>query len=260
MLDTRYIEGFVKPQTTIDLLNNFSRHQFSPWSKDSTNLVITDLLKDHIVTCLRNDNNVRKLYDTMMKVGVKKHEQMLIMTTSGTFGLFEPDGERSYKLGIGIIGKKTEIYVTMRAEYIGDENGEFDEKCVCHFIDICAAKGIKPKEPNMTVRQVIDNLSAIYASWFLFLQFVETETIYVEPKQKFHAKKYEGFKNQQGLRIQVADIGWSREIVAKVPVGVAGHFRNQACGPGHLDRKLIYIDPFQRNYHRKSGKDRILKH
>lgn len=256
MLDTRFIEGFVKPQKTIDTLNNFGEHRFSPWTSTSTNVLITELLKEHIALCMADDNNTRKLFDTMLKLGIKKKNQMMILTHTGVFVMYEPCGDRSMLMATGRLGKQIEIHMSMQVEYL--EEGDTSE-CICQFLQIYTAKNLGTINTDMTKLEAVNHMSAIMAGWYLYLQFVETETVYVEPKQKFKAKKYEGFKNQQSVRIQVADIGWSKDIISKVPVGVSGHFRNQACGPGHLDRKLIYIDPFQRNYHRKSGKDRILK-
>lgn len=61
------------------------------------------------------------------------------------------------------------------------------------------------------------------------------------------------YNNLNNMEILVLDSSWYTSIINTVGFGVRGHFRFQACGKGHADRKLIYVDAFQKHgYVRKA--------
>lgn len=262
MLDTRKIQAFTDPQILIWMSNAWTKvHQFSDWRPDSVNLIISELLQEHIKRVIREEGNLGKLYKTMMTMGMKKTHQIMILTMTGKFALFEPDGERSTKVIFGEMGKTVEPVIFAVCRCIFQTNLEIEPSGdpVIMMDEIVSDKSVTTTRPGLNVRDAIADTFSAYCNFFMYLQFVETEVVTVEPKQKFHAKKYEGFKNQQNTTIRVADLSWSKEYIASVPSTVIGHLRQQPCGPGRLERKLIYIEPFTRNYHRSAAKDRIIK-
>ena len=65
----------------------------------------------------------------------------------------------------------------------------------------------------------------------------------------------EAFRNQAPFRVTYLDCSWLRTIIRTEGFLVRGHFRLQACGERHLERKLIYIKPFQKHgYVRRAGR------
>lgn len=262
MLDTRKIQAFIDPQILIWMSNAWTKlHQFNDWGRDSVNLIVSELLQDHIKRLIREDDNLNKLYKTMLTMGMKRTHQFLILTMTGKFALFEPDGDKSTKVIFGEMGKTVEPIIFAVCRCLFQTNLEIDPSGgpVVMMEEIVSDRSLVTRKPGLSVQDAIADTFSAYCNFFLYLQFVETEVVTVEPKQKFRAKKYEGFKNQQPVSIRVADLSWSKEYIASVPSTVVGHLRQQPCGPGRLERKLIYIEPFTRTYHRSAVKDRIIK-
>ena len=56
----------------------------------------------------------------------------------------------------------------------------------------------------------------------------------------------ETLKNTAPFPVNYLDCSWLRTIVRTDGFLVRGHFRLQPCGEKHRDRKLIYIEPFQK--------------
>lgn len=262
MLDTRKIQPFTDPQILIWMANAWTKvHQFSDWGNDSVNLIVSELLQDHIKRMIRQEGNLDKLYKVMLTMGMKRTHQFLVLTMNGKFALFEPDGDRSTKVIFGEMGKAVEPVIFAVCRCIFQTNLEIDPSGgpVVMMEEIVSDKSLTTTRPGLSVKDAIADTFSAYCNFFLYLQFVETELVTIEPKQKFHAKKYEGFKNQQAVSIRVADLSWSKEYISSVPSTVVGHLRQQPCGPGRLERKLIYIEPFTRSYHRSAIKDRVIK-
>ena len=89
----------------------------------------------------------------------------------------------------------------------------------------------------------------------LFKQFADIEMIFVKPDET-KILNGERYKNQSKTDITVLDSLWFRNIVRTEGFLVSGHFRLQPYGKSKLERKLIWIDEFQKNgYCRTSGKE-----
>ena len=254
MLDTRKISEFIDPQKLVVKLNRHSAHVFSDWGANSINLVISDVLRDHMQKVVDEGENLDKLNDAFVKIGIRKNHQLLILTSKLGFALFEPLSEKKLICGFGIIiHGMAQVVATCAMEHKGGGKDwvHFDQIAPSRAFDVMA---------NAKDMEIVQSLVLSYASYYLFLNFVEVETLYIEPKEKFKPAKYEGFKNMQKIPIRVADLGWARETINKLPFGVTGHLRNQPVGAGRKERKLIYIEPFMKQgLVRKSGKERILK-
>ena len=61
------------------------------------------------------------------------------------------------------------------------------------------------------------------------------------------------YKNPNKQNVHVIDSSWYTSIIKTEGFLVKGHLRLQACGTGHSERKLIYIDSFEKHgYIRKA--------
>jgi hypothetical protein len=91
--------------------------------------------------------------------------------------------------------------------------------------------------------------------WILFKQFVEIEEIHATAggKRKVGGKEYANRTNQNVKFI-------TTEFFRKVHIEsgeVCGHYKLQPCGIGLQERKLIYVEPYERGaYTRIAGKER----
>lgn len=255
MLDTRYLDEFVHPQKHVDKINlNMQEYKFSDWDENSANFVLSALLKKHIHETIKNPDNFKKLRDTMRKIGTKHgHKIFIIDSETHQMVLYETlPGNVLQVASSGLHKGAFSFNVGTRLNLFPNETDWFlSDDVLLHN----QYEGISDEQLKPFFQSAITQI----ASFFIYLTLVEVETVIVQPKEKFKAKKYEGFKNQQNVPIKVADLSWSRETVNNFPFGVAGHLRNQACGIGRLERKLIAIEPYVKSgVVRKSGKERIL--
>lgn len=79
----------------------------------------------------------------------------------------------------------------------------------------------------------------------LFLELTEPEILVLPPNKKQGTRKA-GYYNDGDNSITIVDSTWNKFIVRTDGFGVAGHFRLQVHGPGRQQRKLIWINPFEK--------------
>lgn len=80
----------------------------------------------------------------------------------------------------------------------------------------------------------------------LFMQFAELEIKEIEPNKKVTDGK-EKHKNETDFKIEVIGCTWFTTIIRNQGFRVSGHFRLQPCGEGLKDRKLIWINDFEKH-------------
>lgn len=106
----------------------------------------------------------------------------------------------------------------------------------------------------------IDQVMANVIIFELFKQYAEIETKLVKPKDK----PKERIKRKGGqlasrefpYKINIINSTWFTKIVRSEGFKVKGHFRLQPCGEGLKDRKLIWVNEFQKSgYTRRSQKE-----
>jgi len=97
-----------------------------------------------------------------------------------------------------------------------------------------------------------DSYAYIALYVFLFKRFADIETKTVAPRQKTSFGSV-SLKNDSGKPVVMLSSNWFTNIVSDSPFWVRGHFRLQPYGEGMKQRKLIFIDPFEKNgYTRKA--------
>jgi hypothetical protein len=89
----------------------------------------------------------------------------------------------------------------------------------------------------------------------IFKQYAPIETLIVN-KDKTRKGVLNKLKhlNECSYDITVIDSNWFTNIIRTKGFGVTGHFALRACGIGHVSRKLVWIDSYQ-----KSGYSRLAK-
>jgi hypothetical protein len=87
----------------------------------------------------------------------------------------------------------------------------------------------------------------------LFIKYCPVETkIIAKGKKVSHS--HEEYLNKTKLPIEILDSTWFTTIVRSEGFSVGGHFRLQPYGPGRTDRKLIWIEGYEKQgYVRKAG-------
>lgn len=86
----------------------------------------------------------------------------------------------------------------------------------------------------------------------LFLKYCPMETKMVNGgrREKHVGEKY---VNETKYAVEILDSTWFTTIIRSEGFGVGGHFRMQPYGPGMAQKKLIWIEPFEKTgYTRKA--------
>lgn len=109
---------------------------------------------------------------------------------------------------------------------------------------------LRPPSGEIMDRRKLTEIQYLYIytiimSVVLFKRFAPVETKEFFAGQK---TKYEGHKciNETKYNITYLDSKWFTNIVRSAGFGVKGHFRLQPCGVGMKDRRLIWIEAFEK--------------
>lgn len=116
-------------------------------------------------------------------------------------------------------------------------------------VDIDYSSGDKPKRSMFG--WISENLKNVEENVFncvimtLFIKYAEIEVKYLPANKKVKdiSTKY---VNETDSNIQVLDSTWFTTLVKSDAFKVRGHFRLQPCGAGMKDRKLIWINDFEK--------------
>lgn len=94
---------------------------------------------------------------------------------------------------------------------------------------------------------------AFLVSFICFMKYCETETKIIKPNGREHhiGTKY---VNETKSKIEIVDSTWFTTIVRSEGFNVRGHFRFQPFGAGLADRKLIWIDGFEKSGYTRTAK------
>lgn len=123
-------------------------------------------------------------------------------------------------------------------------------RCIWHYDDPYEQLTIDNDFYNIS-GDTIQNSYDVYTvvTYELFKQYAELETAYVDrdkrPRQKVGKEKF--LSKDFPYKIDIITSNWFTEIVRSKGFSVRGHFRLQPCGKGREERKLIWINPFEKD-------------
>lgn len=96
-----------------------------------------------------------------------------------------------------------------------------------------------------------------------FIYLAPVELIVVEPKQKHGTKKNSAqLLNEEDFKFTIINITWNKLVARMTPFMVEGKegygfYRKQACGPQWKDRKLIWIEPYEKKQYVRAEAKRL---
>jgi hypothetical protein len=79
-----------------------------------------------------------------------------------------------------------------------------------------------------------------------FLKYADVEVKHLMPKEKAKEVRCK-YINETSLPLEIIDSRWFTTLVKSDAFKVRGHFRLQPCGEGLKDRKLIWINDFEKS-------------
>lgn len=92
-----------------------------------------------------------------------------------------------------------------------------------------------------------------------FIELGDVEVIVLEQGRNNGKQKNDGkVTNQSDFKVYVVDSSWNKLIIRTEGFAVRGHFRLQPCGEGFSDRKLIWINAFEKHGYIRRPKSAII--
>lgn len=93
-----------------------------------------------------------------------------------------------------------------------------------------------------------------------FVELGDIEVVVLPPGRNNGGKKnVNKVTNTSPNTVYVVDSSWNKLIIRDEEFKVRGHFRLQPCGPGFVDRKLIWISSFTKEGYTRQPKAQIIK-
>jgi hypothetical protein len=93
-----------------------------------------------------------------------------------------------------------------------------------------------------------------------FIELGDIEVIYLEKGRNNGKSKNDGkITNTSDYNVYVVDASWNKLIIRTDGFAVRGHFRLQPCGANMADRKLIWIDAFEKHGYRRQPRAKIIQ-
>jgi hypothetical protein len=91
-------------------------------------------------------------------------------------------------------------------------------------------------------------------TFILFKKYCDIETKEVSPKNRRAVVGGNKYVNETDKRIQILDCTWFTNLVVSGAFGVTGHLRWQPCGPNLSQRKLIWVDAYEKEGYTRKAK------
>lgn len=239
--------GF-KRRITLLARSNPKAPIFSAFKKFILDFPVNDnvyYIASTIYKALNEDEKLqKKLLDLLG--AIKSESGILLLPTQPngqlfTYGCYQienEDGNYRFKIGMGhkegidvfLVGNTSEVVTS-----------------------ILTTNPIFPAEDTHDIITAIHNIILLIV---LFKQYAPIETKILK-NEKGKSKKIvldgEKYLNDTRLPIQVIDSTWFTDIIRKEGFWVRGHFGLRACGPGRKERKLTWIEAYEKNgYNRKA--------
>lgn len=93
-----------------------------------------------------------------------------------------------------------------------------------------------------------------------FIELGDTEVVILEKGRNNGKSKKDGkIANMTENTVYVVDSSWNKLIIRTDGFGVRGHFRLQPCGTNMTDRKLIWINAFEKEGYKRQPRAKILQ-
>lgn len=187
--------------------------------------------------------SVQKLSDSSLWVGVPEGSYCFISSKYVCALKIKNDTKR------GIINCKSAAFINNNPDPVLNHLGEYDaiydidknDNGLFKANQFIGYERINSKESGIPlVSQISD-----YFIYLLFMKYAEVETVDVGPGKRnnlFDCK----YTNETEVKITILNSTWFTTLVKSDAFKVRGHFRFQPCGEGLKDRKLIWINEFQK--------------
>lgn len=101
---------------------------------------------------------------------------------------------------------------------------------------------------------VIQEVIRAILSVELFILYADVEKKELQPSRQIWDGPTCMYNNKTKVPITVLDSTWFTHLVSSGAFKVRGHFRLQPCGPNHAQRKLVWINDFEKSGYTRRAK------
>lgn len=182
-------------------------------------------------------NNISEQYGTILNMRTVFGDISVCYYIRG-----EKDNEKHEKF---IFYFYKSIWVGVSVQDKGNFTCSFSNHWINLYTDFFKKEGF-----NFNREQIINEIDNIYYSLLIaninFIKYAEVETTFLQPNGKIKDISCK-YKNETKSNIRILTSKWFTTLVQSEAFTVRGHFRLQPVGEGRKDRKLIWVNDFQKN-------------
>lgn len=91
-------------------------------------------------------------------------------------------------------------------------------------------------------------------SFLCFMFLTENDEVVLHPNQSHGTRRTGKIVNELKIPLTIVNSRWNITTIRNEGFAVSGHFRLQPCGAGRIDRKLIFIEPFEKKGYVRTAK------
>lgn len=240
------IDGF-SSVTGIGLNEEFDDISLHPENKNVRNKINTLFAtKDQVLNFVDNEDS--KLY--LICEGVEKCSKMIRVGDNFSSKAFRNIGfgKHTYLLGKNEVCRFICIKSAIKGIYWN------------RSAEICFEFGFDLNDDGYFFDELYLEQFNKVAKIITFVELGDIDVIVLEEGRNNGANKKSGNKitNTSPFTVYVVDSSWNQLIIRTEGFAVMGHFRLQPCGAGLIDRKLIWINAFEKHGYKRQPKAKIL--
>lgn len=104
---------------------------------------------------------------------------------------------------------------------------------------------------------VMKGIEEFVYKFLCFMFLTENDEVVLNPGQSHGTKRTGKIINELKIPMTVVNSRWNTTVIRNEGFMVSGHFRLQPWGPGMLQRKLIFIEPFEKTGYTRQAKSTL---
>lgn len=105
---------------------------------------------------------------------------------------------------------------------------------------------------------VMKEIEEFIYKFLCFMFLTENDEMILNPGQSHGSRRTGKVINELKMPMTVVNSRWNITTIRNQGFAVSGHFRLQPCGAGHIDRKLIFIEPFEKKGYVRKAKSQTV--
>jgi hypothetical protein len=175
---------------------------------------------------------------------------------------FNLEGRNEKKITF-LIDNKLFYRVIINAEYIYVMIGElrmdnqFVPQTMFYYTNFRIIPNLNAVSFPGNEKYMEDERFRLFIKLLIFFEFSETQIQELYPNRKIGTRREGKFFNESAEKIKIVDSTWNKIIMVLGKFSVRGHFRLQRYGEQLKERKLIFIDEYEKDGYTRNAKKEL---